>query len=106
MMVTPPPEVLEAARVVDRWAAENNIKSWKIGALASRDELKRSAARYAIAREMGTEVMVERWAGWRRQFISREEYDELVDRKIAASKLSFGEVVDQARKILGHAQPT
>lgn len=96
-MRTPPPEVLAAARVVERWAAENNIKSWKIGALASRDELERTAARYAVARDMGTTVWVERWAGMRQHVVTGAEFDALVDRRIAASKLSLAEIIAASR---------
>lgn len=95
-MFTLPPEVLAAARLIEKWAAENNIKSWKIGALASRDELERTAARYAEARQIGTEVYVEVWRGIGRKRITGDEYDRLIDSQIAGSKLTLQEVVNIA----------
>lgn len=104
-MKLPPPEVIAAARIVERWAAENGVTSWRIGALASRDELERTAARYAIARELGTEIWVERWAGMRRTTVTREDFDQLIDAKIARSGLSFGEVVGLAWKACRRVEP-
>jgi hypothetical protein len=91
---TLPPEVLEAARIVERWAAENNIRSWKIGALASRQELELTAARYAEARQLGVDVDVEIWRGIGRERITGEEYDRLIDGRIAKARLTLGEIVE------------
>ena len=96
-MVMPPEHVIAAARVVADWAAENDLKSWRIGALASRDEMERTAARYAVARELGTEVWYEAWAGMRRRKVTLAEFDAVVDARVRASQLSFGEVIELAR---------
>jgi hypothetical protein len=92
-MKMPPKEVIDAARVVERWAAENNIKSWKVGALASRDELERTAARYAIARDLGTEVYVDVWRGIGKKRITGAAYDRYVDACVS-ERLSVGEIIN------------
>lgn len=96
----PPKEVIEAARVVERWAAENNIKSWKVGALASRDELERTAARYAVARDLGAEVFVEVWRGIGRKRIVGVEYDQRIDACVnERARLSLGEIIGLSHDI-------
>ncbi len=99
-MNMPPKEVIEAARVVERWATENGIKSWKVGALASRDELERTAARYAVARDLGTEVYVEVWRGIGRKRITGQEYDRHIDACVSEhQRLSVGELINLSNDI-------
>lgn len=97
-MIQPPPEVIAAARLVEKWAAENNVKNWRVGALASRDELERAAARYDEARKLGTSVYYEGKWGIRRREVRLAEYDRLVDSRIRsdAGVLPIGQLIHLA----------
>lgn len=90
-----PAEVIAAARIIEKWARDNGIESWRIGALASRDELERTAARYAVARDLGTVVQAERWRGPVEVLVTHAEYDGVIDACIRERKsLSMGQIVD------------